>query len=159
MQVSEIMTRIFNTIPAEATILQASIQLSSHNVGFLPVVEVTGEVNTQTHDAIVEEIGFKPLENAEVLVGVVTDRDIAVRGVAVGKDPNTTPVSEIMTPHVATCYEHNEISDAVVVMEQRKVRRLLALDREGNPVGVISLDDIAVPDPCLSGETLQAMTK
>ena len=125
---------------------------------FLPVVDVAGEVDTKTHQAIVEDIGFKPLVKAEVLVGVITDRDIVVRAIAAGKDTETTAVSEIMTPQVVVYYAHEDMSDAVVAMEQEKVRRLIVLDREGNPVGVLSLDDISVPAPHLSGETLRAIT-
>ena len=159
MRVRETMTRLVHTIRAEATLEQASCHMRDENIGFLPVVEESGLVEMHTNEDIVEKIGFLPAVEEAVLVGVLTDRDIVVRAIASGKDPRTTPVSEIMTQHFAICYEEDDIAEAAVVMQEKKVRRLFVLNRGGHTVGVVSLDDISAADTRLSGEVLQAITE
>lgn len=158
MQVHEIMARLVHTIRAEATLEQASRHMRDENIGFLPVVEEAGLVEMHISRELIAKIGFLPAVEEAVLVGVLTDRDIVVRAIAAGKDPTTTAVSEIMTQHFAVCHEDDDIAEAAAVMEQKKVRRLFALNREGHPVGILSLDDISAADSRLSGETLQAIT-
>lgn len=159
MQVREIMVRLVHTIRAEATVEQASCQMRDENIGFLPVVEEAGLVEMHTSQDIVEKIGFLPAVEEAALAGVLTDRDIVVRGIASGKDPKATQVSEIMTQQFAVCHEDDDISEAVAVMEQKKVRRLFALNRDGHPVGVLSLDDISAADTRLPGEVLRAINE
>ena len=159
MQVSEIMARLVHTIQAEATVEQAACHMHDENIGFLPVVEEAGLVEMHLSREFLENVGFLPAVEEAVIVGVLTDRDIVVRAIASGKDPKSTRVSEIMTQQFAVCHEDDDISTAADVMEQKKVRRLFVLNREGHTAGVLSLDDISATDAGLTGEVLQAITE
>jgi CBS domain-containing protein len=158
MQVREIMARLVHTIRAEASVEQASRHMRDENIGFLPVVEEGGLVEMNLSPDLVEKIGFLPAVEAAIVVGVLTDRDIVVRAIAAGKNPKTTAVSEIMTQHFAVCHEEDDLAEAAAVMEQHKVRRLIALNRQGCPVGILSIDDISAADTPLSGEASEAIT-
>jgi CBS domain-containing protein len=102
------------------------------------------------------DIGFLPVCDNDRLVGTVTDRDIAVRSVAQGRDPRLAPVSEIMTTSVFYSYEDEEIDAVGRHMQEREVRRMMILSREKKLVGVVSLGDIAKTsgESELAGETL-----
>src|SRR5262245_40670623 len=77
------------------------------------------------------------------LVGMITDRDIAVRGVAEGKGPDT-PVSEVMSPDVCYCFEDQELDEVAANMADVKVRRLPVVSRDKRLVGIIALGDMAL---------------
>jgi len=87
-------------------------------------------------------IGMLPVYDGSRLVGVVTDRDITVRATAEGRQPHAR-VEEVMTPSVTTCYEDQLVIDAALLMQGSQVRRLVVLDRDERPVGVLSLSDLA----------------
>ncbi|HEX9302664.1 MAG TPA: CBS domain-containing protein, partial [Casimicrobiaceae bacterium] len=76
------------------------------------------------------------------LVGMITDRDIAVRAVALGKSPDTT-VGEIMSQEVLYCFDDQELEDVARNMGEIKVRRLPVLNRNKRLVGIVSLGDLA----------------
>lgn len=78
--------------------------------------------------------------------GVVTDRDIAVRGVAEGRDP-ATAVAEIMSPDVHWLYDDQDASDAAELMQREQVRRVFVVDRDKNLVGVVATADVAKERP------------
>jgi CBS domain-containing protein len=78
------------------------------------------------------------------LVGIVTDRDIAVRVVANDKDPKTTPLSEICSRMVATLSPEHEIDHAVHLMRTRAIRRAPVVDAAGQVLGIVSLGDLAI---------------
>lgn len=88
--------------------------------------------------------GFTPVADREKLVGVLTDRDIALRGMTNGKTPNDK-VSSIMSGKVLYCYEDDDVKDVLQNMYQQNVQRLIVLNNKTNKdfVGVISLSDIA----------------
>lgn len=90
------------------------------------------------------DIGFLPVREGTQLVGVLTDRDIAIRGAARGLVPAETTVADVMSPVVLTCYEDESIEDAACKMGEFRVRRLVVLDRMERLAGVVSLGDIAV---------------
>src|SRR5678815_5141174 len=71
------------------------------------------------------DIGFLPICDNDRLVGTVTDRDIAIRSVAQGRDPRLAPVSEIMSPGVVYCYDDEAIEQVAQQMQEREVRRIL----------------------------------
>jgi CBS domain-containing protein len=77
------------------------------------------------------------------LKGLVTDRDIVVRAVAVGRDPGSTPVSEICSPDLVTVTPDDEADTAVRRMRERAVRRVPVVE-DGRPVGVLSIGDMAI---------------
>lgn len=100
------------------------------------------------------DIGFMPVGDRDRLVGMVTDRDIVVRGVAAGKGPDT-PVSEVMTQDVKYCFEDEDIDHVVTNMGVNQVRRLPVMDRNKRLVGVVTLADAALEhDPVVVGEAL-----
>lgn len=90
-----------------------------------------------------KDIGAVPVGKGESIEGIVTDRDIVVRGIAMGEDIDAAPVSKIMSREVSACYEDSDIREAAELMQERKIRRLIVLDHEDRPVGMISLGDIA----------------
>ena len=159
MRVREIMTQLVHTIRAEASLEQASRQLRDGNIGCAPVVEEALVEETHLKQDVLEKIGFTPVVEQDVVVGVLTDRDIVVGGIASGKDPKTTPVSEVMNHDFTCCHADDDVSQAAVAMEEKKVRRLFVLDRDEHVMGVLSLHDISAVDPLVTGEVLQAMGK
>ena len=90
-------------------------------------------------------VGCLPVISAGRLVGVITDRDIAVRCVAEGAPPET-PVRRLMTPDVVTCDPDESLEAAVDHMVRGGVRRLVVIDRDLSVVGLISIDDVAIVD-------------
>ena len=95
------------------------------------------------------DAGALPVGENDRLVGMITDRDIAVRAVAAGKGPDT-PVREIMSTEVKYCFEDDDIDDVAQNMADIKLRRLPVLNEKKRLVGIISLADIALaegPDP------------
>ena len=89
--------------------------------------------------------GFRPVGENDRLVGMITDRDLAVRAIADGMDPDT-PVREVMTREVCYCFEDEDLDDVAVQMSDLQVRRLPVLNRQKRLVGVISLGDISHAD-------------
>lgn len=107
------------------------------------------------------DVGMLPVCDGERLVGMITDRDIAIRAVAEGCDPNKTRVREIMTPRVVYCFEDQEIREAAQIMEEKQIRRLPVLNRNKRLVGIVSLGDLAVrtQDEELAGEILERVSE
>ncbi len=81
------------------------------------------------------------------LVGVVTDRDIVVRGVAEALDPKTATLRDVMTDAIRYCFEDDEIEAVAAKMSEWQVRRIPILNREKRLVGIVSLGDIAAHSP------------
>jgi CBS domain-containing protein len=91
------------------------------------------------------DCGVLPVGENDRLVGMITDRDIAVRAVAAGKGPDT-PVREAMTKEICYCFEDQDIAEVTANMAEIKVRRLPVVDRDKQLVGILSLGDIACSD-------------
>ena len=90
------------------------------------------------------EIGPVPVCDGGRLVGIVTDRDIAVRAVAAGRDPDATRVREVMTAeHIITCRPDQPIEEVVELMRRHEVRRLPVLDAGRRLIGMVALADLA----------------
>jgi CBS domain-containing protein len=105
--------------------------------------------------------GVMPVGESDRLVGMLTDRDITVRATADGKDPNTTPVREVMTSDVVYCFADDDIETAARTMEENQIRRVIVLDRDKRLVGIASLGDIAVHAASnqLPGEVTEAVSE
>jgi CBS domain-containing protein len=89
------------------------------------------------------DAGAMPVGEGDKLVGMVTDRDIAVRGIAAGRGPDT-PVRNVMTDEVIYCFDDDEVEDVALKMSDRQVRRMPVLSREDETlVGIVSLGDIS----------------
>ena len=91
------------------------------------------------------DTGFIPVGENDKLVGMITDRDIAVRGVAKGKGPDT-PVKDVMTGQVKYCYEDEDLDHVAKNMAEIHVRRLPVMNRDKRLVGVLTVGDVAQSD-------------
>jgi CBS domain-containing protein len=133
MKLGSIMTGGIESVRPQATLAEAAKKMASQDIGSLPVCAGRHKV-----------------------VGIITDRDITVRAVARGMDPNQTRVEEVMTREVLSCSSEADVEQARALMEKRQVRRLLVTGVDDSPVGIVSLGDIAL---CLresqSGEVLR----
>jgi CBS domain-containing protein len=118
MKVSEAMTRDVRVSNPDQTIQDAAKMMSDVDAGVLPVGE------------------------SDRLVGMITDRDIAVRAVALGKGPQT-PVREVMTSDVKYCFDDQDTEEVAQNMGDLQVRRLPVVNRDKRLVGVLSLGDLA----------------
>jgi CBS domain-containing protein len=90
-----------------------------------------------------QDIGFLPIGDGGRLIGAITDRDIVLRAVAKGRDPQRTTVAEIMSGQVLYCFDDQQIEDVARNMGERAVRRLPVVNREKSLVGIVSLGDLA----------------
>jgi CBS domain-containing protein len=88
------------------------------------------------------DIGVLPVGESDRLVGIITDRDLAVRGVALGKDPSAK-VREVMTKEVKYCFDDEDINHVGKNMGDVQVRRLPVVNRDKRLVGILALGDIA----------------
>lgn len=105
------------------------------------------------------DVGFLPVcDNAGRVLGVVTDRDIAVRACAQGLAPVLTSAGQVMTTDVVTCSADDEVLVAERKMIDHAVARVLVVDGEGRVAGVVSLADIAQVLDSDSARTLRAVT-
>src|SRR5262245_61013486 len=106
------------------------------------------------------DVGSLPVCTDSQLIGMVTDRDITIRATADGDDPVSTKVSEVMTPDVIACYEHQSVEEAAHLMEQHQVRRLFILNEHDELVAVASLGELATAtgDSQMAGRTLERIS-
>ena len=105
------------------------------------------------------DAGVLPVGDNDRLVGMITDRDIAVRGVAKGLKPDAK-VREVMSKDVMYCFADEDVEDVALNMAEQKVRRLPVLDREKRLVGIVSLGDIALADgPEAAGEAIRGISE
>ena len=81
-------------------------------------------------------------ERTKVIIGIVTDRDLAIKVVAESRDPNRTIVSDVMTHTIIVCREDDELSSAIAAIEEYQIRRIPVIDQGGRLVGIISQADI-----------------
>jgi len=89
------------------------------------------------------DAGAMPVSDGDALIGMVTDRDITVRGVAAGRGPDT-PVRDVMTDEVLTCFEDDDVEEVARKMSDGQVRRMPVLNREDSTlVGIVSLGDLS----------------
>jgi CBS domain-containing protein len=87
--------------------------------------------------------GMMPVEEGDRMIGTISDRDIAIRAVAEGKDANTK-VRDVMSEGVAWVYEDESVERAAMIMSERQVRRLPVVNRDKRLVGILALGDFAV---------------
>lgn len=134
MLVREKMSRDVKTVGPETTIKEAARIMADADVGALPVAA------------------------GDRLAGMVTDRDIVVRAIAVGKGIDTT-VGEVMTHDVLYCHEDEDIGHIAENMAENQVRRLPVVDVDKKLVGIISLADLADARADEAGEALEGITR
>jgi CBS domain-containing protein len=99
--------------------------------------------------------------NGKKLVGIVTDRDLALKVVGEGHDPKTTRVEDVMTEKVVTCHVDDDVQKAMQAMAQHQLRRIPVVDDQGMLVGIISQADVAtrVNEPEKTGEVVKEISK
>jgi CBS domain-containing protein len=93
-----------------------------------------------------EHIGSIPVvsdERTREIIGIVTDRDLAVKVVAESRDPNRTMVGDVMTHTIVVCREDDDLSSAIAAMDEYQIRRIPVIDHSGRIVGIISQADLA----------------
>jgi CBS domain-containing protein len=110
------------------------------------------------------DIGPVPIvsdNNSKSLVGIVTDRDLAIKIVAAGRDPQSTPVSEVMTTNVVTCRDDDDIETALDAMSTQQLRRIPVVDDGNMLLGIIAQADIAtrMNSPEKTGEVVKEISE
>lgn len=106
------------------------------------------------------DCGEIPVCDGKKLVGVVTDRDIVCRAIAVGKTPAAVPVSDVMTRDVYTVGEDDKLEQALELMETKLVRRLPVVDFSGKVIGIVSQADLVAKAPMLRvARTIRSVAK
>jgi CBS domain-containing protein len=133
MMVKEIMSHKLESVLPTASLREAAQKMRDLNLGSLPVSD-DGK-----------------------LIGMITDRDIACRGVADGFDPASTTVREIMSRDISFCFSDDSVTDAVRQMEERHIRRLAVLNRNKTVAGFLSVEDVAQYSRQLAGEVLDTV--
>ena len=134
MKCNEVMTTNPVCCLPNDSVAKAAQLMKSENIGSIPVIET---------------------EQSQKLVGIVTDRDLALRAVAAGKDVDTR-LSELMTPVAMTCGQDDDLRDVEQKMAELQVRRIPIVDAGGRCLGIISQADIAraasLDDGVVTGE-------
>jgi predicted transcriptional regulator len=119
MMVKELMSTQVQRIHHGAPIQQAAEQMKTLNVGMIPVFD------------------------GDRLVGTLTDRDLAVRAIAEKRDATGTKIRDVMSHGVVYCFDDQDIGEAADMMADKRIRRLIVLNRSKRLVGVVSLGDLA----------------
>jgi CBS domain-containing protein len=133
MRCEEIMKGDVCTVSRDATVQEAARLMNEDDIGFLPVID-----------------------GANKVIGTLTDRDIAIRLVAQALPADSIRVHQIMTSNVVSCGRSEDLGIAAELMKESKVSRLLVLNDDGSPCGVISLGDLAErADEGAAGSTLR----
>ena len=135
-RLSEVMTRNVQVISPDATIREAAQQMRGGDFGMLPVGE------------------------DDRMIGAISDRDIAIRAIAEGKE-STTTVRDVMSEGVVWAYDTDSIEDAARLMSEHQVRRLPVVNSDKRLVGIVALGDFAVDsrDIAPAAEALSEISK
>jgi CBS domain-containing protein len=106
------------------------------------------------------DIGALPVEENDRLVGMITDRDIAVRAVGSGRGPDTQ-IREVMSGEIKYCYEDQTVDEVTQNMGELRIRRLPVLNRDKRLVGILSLGDLAIDESARdeAGEALGGISR
>src|SRR3982751_4826378 len=107
-----------------------------------------------------EDVGLAPIVEGDKLIGTVTDRDIAIRVVAEGKDPAQTTVREIASTNLVTIDPQQDLDEALRLMAKHQVRRLPVVEEDGKLIGVVAQADVARnADDARTGEVVEEISK
>ena len=123
MKASEIMTANPRTVTPDTQLPEVARLMQSEDVGIVPVVDGAG---------------------SRQLLGVVTDRDIALRVVGEGRDPNSVRVSDVMSTNLRTAKESDSVDDVMSLMGEQQVRRIPIVDERGALVGIVAQADVVL---------------
>lgn len=120
MQVADVMTKRVATIDAQASLEQAAEEMRQRNIGVLPAIE------------------------GNAVTGIITDRDIVVRGLAEHRDLDQTRVKDVMSTNPIIVHERAPVEQAAEILADRKIGRILVVDNNSQVVGLLSMGDIAL---------------
>ena len=120
MKVKDCMCEDVCTIKPESTLKEVAKMMSEKHIGCMPVCD-----------------------NNNCVCGIITDRDLVLRGIACNKDINNTKVSDIMTCNICSCSETDDITNAETKMGQKQIRRLPVCDENNKIVGILTIGDLA----------------
>lgn len=134
--IREVMTRDVEVINPNDTLRDAAEKMRSLNVGPLPVCD------------------------GQRVVGMITDRDIVVRAIALGRDPNTTQVADAMSSGIEYCFDDDDVDDVLDRMKDSQIRRFIVVNRDKKLVGIVAIGDLAgeVSEQKV-GETLEGISE
>jgi CBS domain-containing protein len=118
------------------------MKISEVMVGDVETAEADTPIRELAHRMRELAIGFIPIVEGDRLVGVITDRDIALRCISEAKDADTTLAGDLMSLEVVCCFQDESVEQARQVMAEHSVRRLPVIDRDHHLVGIIKLADI-----------------
>lgn len=137
---SDVMTRNPVCAQPEDTVANVARLMKENDIGPVPIVDS---------------------QNSKKLMGIVTDRDLAIKVVAAGRDPQTTPVREVMTTGVITCRDHDDIEVALDAMATQQLRRIPVVDDGNMLLGIIAQADIAtrMDRPEKTGEVVKEISE
>lgn len=135
-QIADVMTRGVRTLSSHDTVIRAAQAMEEMDVGVIPVCD------------------------GDHLVGMVTDRDIVLRAVALNRANDQTTLGHVMTAEPHWCYEDQPLDDVLEAMREAQLRRMPVVDRAQQLVGIISLGDLAVKgDEGKAGEALEQISE
>jgi CBS domain-containing protein len=107
-----------------------------------------------------EDVGLAPIVEDDKLIGMLTDRDIAIRVVAEGRNPDQTTVGEVASQQVVTIDPQQDLDEALRIMAKHQVRRLPVVEEDGRLIGVVAQADIArAGDDSQTGELVQEISQ
>ena len=136
MQVKEIMTKSLQFVPADSSVIEAAQKMKQFDVGVLPVGD------------------------QDKVLGMVTDRDITIQAVASGRSLQDLRVQDVMSSDVKTVPWDADVKEASQIMADSQIRRLIVVDPQMKPVGIISLGDLATEgDEEQAGQALQDISE
>ncbi|MGK9167910.1 CBS domain-containing protein [Inquilinus limosus] len=104
------------------------------------------------------DVGSLPVCDGKRLVGMITDRDITVRAVAAGRDPDNTIVADAMSGDVCWCWEDDDAQEVSELMGEAQIRRMPVLDADKQLIGMVSLGDLATKHAPGAAETLEEVS-
>ena len=135
MRCQDIMNRPVVSCKDTEVVQAAALKMRDANIGFLPICGAEGRV-----------------------IGILTDRDIALRVCAEGLDVRKTPIVEVMTRQVTSCRPGDDLPYVEDLMARNHKSRIVIIDETGKPAGVISLSDIARYDKVFAAETMRQVS-
>ena len=134
--IQEAMTANPRTVEPSTPIVEAARLMQSEDVGVLPIVE------------------------GDRLTGMITDRDITIRAIAEGMDPQSTTVGEIASRDVVTIDPQQTLDEAARLMSQHQLRRLAVVEEDGRLVGILAQADVAeAGHPELTGQMVEEISQ
>jgi CBS domain-containing protein len=133
MQLKDVMTQDVEIIRPDANLQEAALIMRNQDIGSLPVCD------------------------GDRLVGMITDRDIVVRCITENRDCINTSVKDVMTSPIVYCFEDQDANEVARIMEVKKIRRIVVLNRDKRLVGIASIDNLA-ENQALAGEVLANLT-